>query len=342
LQVLYLTDQTGPWDSYVDSHENGSVYQKLAWKKIIEGHFAKKTFYLYALENDEINGVLPLVLFKSKLFGTFLISVPYVNYGGLLSSNKKAEQLLLSESENIRTQTSAEFVELRNLNGPHDGMPVKTQKVTFFLDLPDNADQLFAGFKSKLRSQIRRPLKENMYAKTGGLDLLDVFYSIFCNNMRDLGTPVYSKEFFKKILQHTPESSHIIVVYTSDHIAVGAAFLIGSKGRLEIPWASTLRAYNRLSPNMLLYWEILKFAIDKGYKQFDFGRCTKDSGTYKFKKQWGAIEKQLYWNYLLPPGESLPELNPHNPKYKLAIAVWQKLPLFLTRLIGPRLVKNLP
>jgi FemAB-related protein (PEP-CTERM system-associated) len=342
MQVHYLTDQTELWDDYVEQHEQGSIYQKSEWKRIIENHFGKKTFYIYTLNDEKISGVLPLVLFKSKLFGTFIISVPYVNYGGMLYSDVESEKLLLAEAEIIRKNTGADFVELRNLTNQHEGLTLKTQKVTFFLDLPDTDEELFAGFKSKLRSQIRRPLKEEMYSKIGGLELLDAYYAIFCQNMRDLGTPVYSKDFFKTTLEESPDKSNIVIVYTKDHKAVGCAFLIGSKKRMEIPWASTLREYNRLSPNMLLYWEILKFSIAKGYKQFDFGRCSKDSGTYKFKKQWGATEQQLYWFYLLPEGQKLPEINPNNPKYKLAIAAWQKMPLFMTKIIGPQVVKNLP
>ncbi len=342
MQVHYLTDQTELWDDYVEQHEQGSIYQKSEWKRIIENHFGKKTFYIYTLNDQKITGVLPLILFKSRLFGTFIISVPYVNYGGMLYSDAESEKLLLAEAEKIRIETGADFVELRNLTNQHEGLTLKTQKVTFFLDLPETDEELFAGFKSKLRSQIRRPLKEEMYSKIGGLELLDAYYAIFCRNMRDLGTPVYSKSFFKTILEESPDNSNIVIVYTKEHKAVGCAFLIGSKKRMEIPWASTLREYNRLSPNMLLYWEILKFSIEKGYKQFDFGRCSKDSGTYKFKKQWGATEQQLYWFYLLPEGQKLPEINPNNPKYKLAIAAWQKMPLFMTKIIGPQVVKNLP
>ena len=123
---------------------------------------------------------------------------------------------------------------------------------------------------------------------------------------------------------------------------VASGFLIGFKKRLEIPWASSLKEYNKLSPNMLLYWSVLKFAIENGYKQFDFGRSSIESGTYRFKEQWGAKPIQLYWYYWLSNGGKLPELNPHNPKYQTAINIWKRLPLSVTKIIGPRIVKNLP
>jgi hypothetical protein len=123
---------------------------------------------------------------------------------------------------------------------------------------------------------------------------------------------------------------------------VAAAFLIGYGGRLEIPWASTIRDVNHLSINMLLYWEVLKYAIQHQYRIFDFGRSSRDSGTYFFKRQWGAHPQPLYWHYWLRGDRKLPALNPQNPKYALAINIWKHLPLFIANRLGPSVVKYLP
>ncbi|HED10480.1 MAG TPA: FemAB family PEP-CTERM system-associated protein [Caldithrix abyssi] len=342
MHVSYITENFQEWDAYVHAHEAGSLYHTSAWKKIIERHFKKETFYIAAGEQDKIVGVLPLVHFKSALFGNFIVSVPYVNYGGILADSREAMEALTAEAETIRERCGADFVELRDIRPLETHLPVKTQKVTFFLDLPESPDDLMASFKAKLRSQIRRPVKEGITGEVGGMEFLDDFYEVFCRNMRDLGTPVYSKHFFRTILEETPENSHIALVRSKEGKTIGAAFLHGYKQRMEIPWASTLREYNRFSPNMLMYWEVLRFSIEKGYKQFDFGRCSRDSGTYRFKKQWGSVEQQLYWYYVLPSGGELPQINPDNPKYKLAISMWQKMPLAFTRLLGPSIVKNLP
>lgn len=342
LTIKALTNEHESWNNYVDAHPDGFIYHRTEWKEIIEEHFGKRTHYLMAEEDGTVLGILPLIVFSSKLFGKQIYSVPFVNYGGMLFSTAKAEQALLTEAEKVRSAEGSDAVELRYARKTHENLAEKTQKVTFLLDLPEDEEALMKSFKAKLRSQIRRPLKENMYAKVGGLELLDAYYEIFSINMRDLGTPVYSKSFFKIILEKTPQNSHIVIVYTEEGKAIGCAFIIGYKSMMEIPWASTLRAYNKYSPNMMLYWTVLKTAIEKGYKQFDFGRCSRDTGTYRFKKQWGAIEKQLYWNYILPKGAELPQLNPDNPKYKMAINMWQKLPIFLTKIIGPQIVKSLP
>ena len=152
--------------------------------------------------------------------------------------------------------------------------------------------------------------------------------------MRDLGTPVYPQSFFESIIKHFPSEASIHVV-TIEGKPVAAGFLLAHRDRVEIPWASSLREYNRISVNMLLYWDILKTAILREYKVFDFGRSSKDVGTYRFKKQWGANELQLYWHYWLRQGETLPELNPANPKFQLAIHIWRKLPLAVANRLGP-------
>lgn len=330
------------WNAYVDAHPQGRVYQRIEWKDITELAFGKKSLHRIVISDGEIQGILPVIHFHTFLVGRQLISLPYVNYGGPLWSNDQAKKLILNEIERLRQETQSDAFEIRYDREDAFPFPVKISKVTFLLDLPDNPDILWKEFKAKLRSQIRRPMKEKMFAQSGGLELLDDFYYVFCRNMRHLGTPVYSKKIFKTILQKLPEHAFLTIVYSKEKKPVAGAFLLGYKNTLEIPWASSLRKYNRFSPNMLLYWEVLKAAIEKAYQVFDFGRGTKEGGTYRFKKQWGGREVQLYWYYALAPGETLPEVNKENPKFALAIKVWQKLPLWFTNAIGPKLVVQLP
>lgn len=347
MEILQLTTTDSRWDQYVEQHPDGTIYHTLAWKKIVEKHFKKKTTYLYVVRKEsdgqeKVVGILPLVNFDSQLFGHAIVSYPYVNYGGMLYSNSEAKSMLLSEASQILSHSSAQYIELRTMKMDEFSLPVKTQKVTYYLTLPSSADELMKQFKAKLRSQIKRPIKEGMYAKCHGKDGIAAFYRIFSTKMRDLGTPVYSIKFFESIFSEIAEHANIVVVYNREHLPVGAAFIIDYKGMMEIPWAATLRSYDRLSPNMLLYFEVLKKAIEKGCHVFDFGRCTKGKGTYRFKKQWGGDEKNLYWYYLLKTGESMPEVNPDNPKYKLAIKIWQKMPVSFANWLGPSIVKHIP
>jgi len=235
----------------------------------------------------------------------------------------------------------ARFIEFRLVERWGDGFPVKTGKVSMVLDLPSSPKDLWEGFPSKLRSQIRRPEREGMEARIGREEELEGFYRVFSVNMRDLGTPVYPKRFFENVLRHFPDNSWICSVYRHREVAA-SGLLVGYRNRMEIPWASSLRSFNRFSPNMLLYWNSLKFACESGYDSFDFGRSTPGEGTYRFKKQWGAKPVQLYWHYWLRDEEQMPELNPRNPKFRFAISVWKRLPVPIANLIGPRIVKNLP
>lgn len=329
------------WDAYVNQ-SGASFYHYSTWRHLIKDVFGHDSYYIYATDDqNHITGILPLVRLKSLLFGNFLVSMPYFNYGGVVSDSVEVDRHLLEKAESLRVELGCSHLELRESKDRKNELPAKTDKVTMLLGLPGDPEELWKAIGAKRRAQVKRPIREGADFFFGGEELLDDFYTVFSINMRDLGTPVYSKRFFKNILDKFPKQAFIAIVRIKG-VPVGAGFLLGNNGRIEIPWASTLRKYNKFGVNMFLYWNILKTAIEKQYKVFDFGRSSKDAGTLKFKKQWGAIQEQLYWNYLLPQGESLPEINPNNPKYSLVINVWQKLPLFVTRLLGPAIVKSLP
>jgi FemAB-related protein (PEP-CTERM system-associated) len=330
------------WDAYVQSAPGASLYHMYGWRRVIESTFGHRCTYLAAVDAEgQIVGALPLVELSSVLFGRMLISMPFFNYGGIVASSAPVERLLFDAAVEAAEERRADFVELRHDREWIKELPQKTSKVAMHLQLPANQDELWKALGSKLRNQVQRPRKEGMTERIGREELLDAFYDVFAVNMRDLGTPVYSKAFFRNILRQFPDRTWISCVYAGS-VPVAAGFLAGFRDRLEIPWASALREYNRSSPNMLLYWSCLEFACKSGYRVFDFGRSTIGEGTYRFKEQWGARPHPLYWHYWLPEGREMPQVNPANPKYKAAIAAWQRLPVAVTRVVGPRIVKYLP
>ena len=206
------------------------------------------------------------------------------------------------------------------------------------LRLPDSKESLCKHIGKKLRAQVKRPLREGATAHFGGLDLLDDFYAVFAQNMRDLGTPVYGKNFFRELI--SAFQGNVRIVSIRIQCAAAAAFLIRSGDTVEIPWASSLRKFNRISVNMMLYWEVLSSCIEDGASVFDFGRSSRNAGTYKFKRQ-GAVERQLYWHYWLSDPNDTPGLPVDNPKFQVAIKMWQQM-LMVTNQLGPHLVKYLP
>lgn len=339
--ISLLETEHAEWNTYVENNPAASIYHRIEWRELIYQTFGHKGIYLHAKDSqDKIVGVLPLIHLQSRLFGNFLVSMPYFNYGGAVADHPLIEQKLMTIANEHASRLGLSHIEYRD-DIERSDYPAKTDKVNMILTLPDDKNTLWNNFSSKLRAQIKRPQRENPEILRGSTELLSDFYTVFARNMRDLGTPVYGRSFFANILNCFPEQSSIIVLRLHKR-PVAAAFLLGHRETLEIPWASTIKEVNHLSLNMLLYWEVLKFAIRDGYQYFDFGRSSKGAGTYRFKQQWGAIPKQLYWHYWLENHDELPSLNPSNPKYALAIKLWKCLPLTLSKLLGPLIVKNLP
>lgn len=345
MTILTIADEpvaVERWDEFVSRAPSATLYHRFAWKRVIEQTFSHRTFYLAAASDvDAIEGVLPLVQLKSRLFGNMLVSMPFFNYSGICASSGGARRALLEAAIETAKRTRADCVEIRHEDRAwHEESPGSAAKVAMRLALPPTADELWKSFPSKLRSQVQRARKEELTAVVGRADQLDAFYAVFSANMRDLGTPVYPKSFFRNILDAVDET-WVAAVYRGG-VPVAAGFLAGFRERLEIPWASSLRAYNRFSPNMLLYWRCLEFACERQYRVFDFGRSSPAAGTYRFKAQWGASPVPLYRYYWLRNGGAIPDVNPANPKYRAAIAVWQRLPLAVTERLGPRIVKYIP
>ena len=206
--------------------------------------------------------------------------------------------------------------------------------------MPDFPGPLWEGFPSKVRNQVRKGEKSGLTVAWGGLELLDEFYDVFSRNMRDLGTPVYGRRLFASILRHFPDEAELCVL-RADKTPVSAALLLHGRGVTEVPSASLAAQYNATCANMLMYWKLLERAIERGQAVFDFGRSTLDGNTYRFKKQWGAVPAPAVWQYYSREGDA-GDLRPDNPRYQRLIRLWQRLPLPLTRWLGPPIVRGIP
>jgi FemAB-related protein (PEP-CTERM system-associated) len=304
--------------------------------------FDHQHHYLKAVDNDNnIAAVLPLYEMNSRLFGHFAISLPYVNYGGVLTDNEHAGQAILEYCEKLGQELKFTHILFREYENKIYDWSCEQHKVTMLLELPKSAEMLWKQIGSKRRAQVKRPEREGSKVRIGKIEMLNDFYKIFSRNMRDLGTPVYSKSWFRNILTVFYNETFIVLIYLKDR-PVAAGFLIKHGARMEIPWASSLKEANRYGVNMLLYWEVLKHSISLGCDVFDFGRSSKDANTYRFKKQWGGTPKQLYWYIWTRDGKEAPRLDPNNKKYTQAIKLWKKLPLPVANAFGPGIVKFLP
>lgn len=346
VKLLEGSEYGAAWDRYISSKENASIYHHWSFKDLVHQAFGHTALYVAAFDRSgEICGVLPAIEMNSRLFGHFIVSLPFFTYGGMLAENEAIEEKLCACLFDYAARSKVEHVELRAMHARKNFSAAgscKDSKVSMVRALPDDTDHLWSDIGTKVRAQIKKSQRFSLEIKFGKSELINDFYAVFSENMRDLGTPVYSKNFFSKLMASSlAQQFDIGVVYFKGR-PVSCCFLMTYQGMMEIPWASTLSAVNHMNVNMFMYWEVLAKAINDNCDFFDFGRSSKDAGTYRFKKQWGASPQQLYWYYWLPKGATMPELNPNNPKYKLLINIWQRLPVWLTKLIGPPVVKYLP
>lgn len=319
-----------------------SVYHNQSIYEWLDQSPNNESKLLLALDDDgQILGGLPFTVMRTRLFGHFAISQPYFNYGGPLSDYLNVFEQLLTYAEQCIKDMSLEYAEIRTLT-QIDQRPSSSKKVSMVLPLAPSFDLLRQSFGAKVRAQVNKANEFEPTVLFGGRELLNDFYHVLSTNMRDLGTPLYEKEWFKSLLDALPQHVHLCVVYIANR-PVATGFLIKNNSVMEIPWASTLKKVNHMNINMWMYDQILAYAVEQGCQWFDFGRSTANEGTYRFKKQWGSQPVQHYW-YTLGKDDTNADggLNPDNPKFKLAIAIWQRLPVWVTRLIGPFVAKQLP
>jgi FemAB-related protein (PEP-CTERM system-associated) len=313
-----------------------------AWASVLQDGLGHRATVLEASEGGRTRGLLALAEVRSLLFGRFLASLPYLNYGGPIADDDRVAAALVDRAVEMANAAGVRYLELRNVRGiDHPGLTERsTAKVNMIRPLPATPEGLWADLSSKVRNQVRKGQKAGLTVEWGGLERLDEFHAVFSRNMRDLGTPSYGRRFFAAILGHFPGRAEICVV-RSGPIPVASALLLHGAGVTEVPSASSLREHNPTCANMLMYHGLLERAIARGQSAFDFGRSTPDGGTYQFKKQWGAEPESTVWQYHLRVGQ-IAAVRPDNPKYGRAIQIWRRLPLVVTRIIGPMIVRGIP
>jgi FemAB-related protein (PEP-CTERM system-associated) len=313
-----------------------------AWLQVLARGLRHAPYCFEAVDGERTCGFLALAEVRSLLFGRFLVSLPYLNYGGPIADDEETAKLLINCAVQQADSLGVRYLELRHeLATPHPALKhSRTDKVHMRLDLPGECTQLWKDLDAKVRNQVRKGEKHGLTVCWGGQELLPEFYAVFSHNMRDLGTPAYGLGLFTAILEQFPDKAELCVVRAGkEPVAVG--LLLHGWGVTEVPSASSLRSHNHTCANMLMYWNLLKRAVDRGQDVFDFGRSSQDSASMRFKKQWGATPAASEWQFYLRRGE-LGGMQKESPRYQRMIRIWQRLPLSVTRLVGPAIVRGIP
>jgi FemAB-related protein (PEP-CTERM system-associated) len=310
------------------------------WFEVIRGAYGHDPLYLCAEDSDGNTAVLPAFIVRRPVVGTVVTSMPFLDSGGPCGGSASLAATLVSHVIEEAGKIGARSVELRCVEPLQIAHAAMERKVNMTLALPGDADVLWRRLDKTVRNQVRKAARSGLSIEVGGTEKLADFYDVFAARMRDLGSPVHARHFLGAVLDCFGSRARIVLV-RRDGVTVGGLIAIRFNDRLAVPWAACLQQYFSLCPNMLLYWETLRSACSEGFRRFDFGRSTRDSGTYRFKRQWGAEEEPLFW-YTIPlrrrPGSAT---GGASRRADLAVRAWQRLPLSVTRRLGPRIRKYL-
>ena len=345
IEVRTAVDETcdrPAWDDLVSRAGTRALHCGSGWLAAVCDGFGHEPHVLVATQGDRMVGILPLAFVKSLLFGRFLVSVPYVNSGGVIAEDPDVAAALIDRAVELADELDVRYLELRHdVKHEHPALTHElTSKAQMRMPLPSSKEDAWKQVRSVVRTQVRKSEKQGLTVQWGKEDLLSDFYTVFSRNMRDLGTPVFSRRLFRSIFTHLPEDAELCVLHL-DKRPIAGALAVHVNGVTEVPSASVLRAYRSTAANSLMYWRAIERAIERGQSVFDFGRSTIDGSTYAFKKKWGAQPEPAVWQYYLRKGD-VADMRPESGKYNRRVKIWQRLPVPLTRLIGPPIIRGIP
>ena len=341
IKQLNPSDQEGEkrWDEFVFACPEATFFHRAAWQRIMRDVFRHPAYFLYAERDGQIEGVLPLAHVNSLLFGNALIAMPFAVYGGVAALTTEAASALENEAKILAEKLGVGHIEFRNLNQRHPDWPTQDLYVTFIRQIPEVLDEKMMCIPQKRRNMVRKAIKLGLYATHG--DTVDEFFPVYAENVRDHGTPALSKSYFHKLQEYFGDDCEILSIRTPDGQPISCILSFYFRDQVLAYYAGERAAARNTAANDLKYWSLMKRAATRGAKLFDLGRSKKGTGSFEFKRTWEFEPCQLHYEYVLLNRQTVPQNNPMNPKYRMFIALWQKLPVFVANKIGPVIVRNL-
>lgn len=326
------------WDAFVLAHPEGTFFHRAGWQEVIVKTFGHQTWFYYAESAGEIVGILPLAEINSRLFGHSLSSLPFCVYGGVVATSVEAKEALIQASYQLAQRLKVGHLEFRNLQPQHRGWIEKDLYVTFRREIFADEEANMLAIPRKQRAMVRKGIKAGLESVLD--DDVDRFFYAYSTSVLRLGTPVFSKKFFKLLKQVFGPDCEVMTVVKDDRVIASVLSFYFRDEVLPYYGGGTAEA-REVAGNDFMYWELMRRACARGIKVFDFGRSKRGTGSFDFKKNWGFEAQQLYYEYQLHQADAVPDNNPLNPKYQLFIKVWQHLPISVANFIGPFVVKNL-
>ena len=342
------------WDQFVLRNANSSFFHLTGWKDVVEKSFGHMSHYMIAIQEEQITGILPIFEIKSRLFGHALVSVPFGVYGGICSMNSNAEDSLMRSAAVLGRLIGVDYIEMRNEakqfehfepakqanNSEGSDWLTKDLYVTFQREIYADSEENFKAIPRKQRRMIRQGIKAGLISKIGRREHLKDFYNIYAKSLKNLGTPVFPFRYFENIMNIFPET--FILSVWKDNMMVAGIMTFKFKERLMPYYGGALEKYFQYAVNDFMYWELMRYGCENGFKVFDFGRSKKGTGSFDFKRHWGFEPTELPYMYCLAARKDMPNISPANPKYNTMINIWKRLPLPVTKWLGPKIVRNIP
>ena len=343
IRVVALGPDAAAWDAFVRAHPDGTFFHLSAWREVIEKSFGHRAYYLMAEQDGAVVGVLPLMQVRTRLFGHMLISNPFCVYGGPLATSVESARALADCAAQLRGKIGARACEFRFLKPPPEGwldeawQPREALYVTFRRAITADDDVNLKAIPRKERAVVRKSIERGLTASVSRN--VDQLHAIYAESVRNLGTPVFARKYFR-ILAETFGNALDVVTVCNGQTPVASVMNFYWRDEVVPYYGGGIEAARACQGNDFMYWEVMRRAAARGCRMFDFGRSKQNTGAYAFKKNWGFQPTPLAYRFLVAPGQTIPEVNPSNPKYSLMIAAWKRLPLPVANLVGPMLVRG--
>jgi FemAB-related protein (PEP-CTERM system-associated) len=339
LDVLSLTpDDFERWDAFVQSAAEATFFHRAGWKTVIEKAFGHRTHFLLAQANGRIEGVLPLAEVKSRLFGHALVSLPFCVYGGVAASTERARATLDQAAQTLAQRLNVGHLEYRNVSRLHSDWPCSEVYVRFRKIIDPDVEQNMLAIPRKQRAMVRKGIKFGLVAEID--ENVDRLFALYADNVHRHGTPALPKRYFALLKEVFGEACEPLIV-TKDGKPISAVLTFYFRDEVMPYYAGDLPEARALAANDFKYWELLRRGCQRGYRIFDYGRSKRGTGSFDFKRNWGFEPTPLAYEYKLVTASRVPENNPLNPKYRLMIAIWRRMPIELANWLGPHIVKYL-